>query len=252
MAKPRTVRTWTRAAHRWLGVALLLPLTIACLTGLILNHTVDLDLSNRHLTTDWIQKRYGMSLGGAPKAFGFDGKAYAAAWDGQVFFRKKIVDDSSPLVGAIPLRDGTAVVTASSVHYFGLDGELIETLGSLTLPATPIARAGRTPDLTLVLQTGSGNFTGDANLLDFTGTAAEQEIAWSIEVTPLESDLQVWKKAYSGDGIPLDRFILDLHSGRFFGTIGKWVYDLTVIGVLILSVTGFILFLRTRRRARSQ
>ena len=55
---------------------------------------------------------------------------------------------------------------------------------------------------------------------------------------------------FSGDGIPLDRVIPDIHSGRFFGSIGKWVYDLTVIGVLILSITGLILFFRTRRRAR--
>ena len=50
--------------------------------------------------------------------------------------------------------------------------------------------------------------------------------------------------------MPLDRVLLDIHSGRFFGTVGKWVYDITVVGVLILSVTGFILFFRTRRRNR--
>ncbi len=67
---------------------------------------------------------------------------------------------------------------------------------------------------------------------------------------PTAADLRIWQKAYSGDGIPLDRLILDLHSGRFFGSIGKWIYNLATIGVLILSATGFILFLRTRRRPR--
>lgn len=238
--------------HRWSGITLLLPLTIACVTGLILNHTVDLDLSNRHVSADWIQERYGMSLDGDPKAFGIGGKAHAATWDGQIFFRKKVVDDSSPLVGAVPLRDGTAVVTATSVHYFGLDGELIETLDPLALPATPISRAGRTRDLTLVLETESGSFTSDANLLGFTATPDSEEITWSATVPPSASDLKQWKTAFSGDGIPLDRVILDIHSGRFFGTIGKWIYDLTVVGVLALSATGLVLFIRTRRRARAQ
>lgn len=229
---------------------ILVPLTIACITGLVLNHTVDLDLSNRHVTADWIQKRYGMNLEGEPKALGLDGKAYAAHWGGQIFHQKNIIDDSSTLVGAVPLRDGTAVVTSSAVHYFGLDGELIETLDSLALPATPISRAGRTEDLTLVLETESGNFTSDTNLLDFARTAAGQGITWSASVSASASDLKRWKTTFSGDGIPLDRVILDIHSGRFFGSIGKWVYDLTVIGVLILSVTGLILFFRTRRRAR--
>ncbi|MGJ8643133.1 MAG: PepSY domain-containing protein [Luteolibacter sp.] len=250
MPRTRKGRTYARASHRWLGMALLLPLTLACVTGMILNHTVDLDLSNRHVTTDWIQSSYGMSLDGEPEAYGLDGKAYAATWDGNLFYRTSIVDDTKSLIGAVPLRDGTAVVTSSAVHYFGLDGELIETLDSVTLPAVPISRAGRTQDLTLVLETATGTFTSDQNLLDFTESPVTQETSWSTIVTASTSDLKIWKTAFSGDGIPLDRVILDIHSGRFFGTIGKWIYDITVIGVLILSATGFVLFLRTRRRAR--
>jgi len=229
---------------------LLLPLTIACVTGLILNHTVDLKLSSRNTSAEWIQARYGMALKGEPEAFGLDGKAYAATWDGKIFHRKHILDDNSALIGAVPLRDGTAVVTTSAVHYFGLDGELIEILDSLTLPSTPIQRAGRNQDLALVLETASGTFTSDENLLEFSKSSADQGIYWSIQVTAGESDLKTWKTAFSGAGVPLDRVILDLHSGRFFGTIGKWIYDLTVIGVLFLSATGFVLFLRTRRRAK--
>ena len=250
MAKPRKIRTWTRASHRWLGIILLIPLTIACVTGMILNHTIDLDLSNRHVTANWIQSQYGMSLEDEPKAFGIGGKAYAARWDGQLFHQKNIMDDSSPLVGAVPLRNGTAVVTATSVHYFGLDGELIETLDSLTLPEIPITRAGRTKNLELVLETQSGTFRSDSNLLEFSENPSPNETEWSAVVTPSASDIKTWKTAFSGDGIPLDRVILDLHSGRFFGSIGKWIYDLTVIGVLLLSATGLVLFFRTRRRAQ--
>ena len=250
MAEPPKKKRWSRTIHRWSGILLLVPLAIACLTGLVLNHTVDMDLSNRHVTANWIQARYGMTLDGEPKAFGLDGKAYAATWDGKIFHRSSIVDDSEPLIGAVPLRDGTAVVTRFSVHYFGLDGELIEVIDSISLPATPVSRAGRTSNLTLVLETESGTYTSDPNLLDFTESPGNQETTWSTIVAPSDSDLKKWKTTYSGDGIPLDRVILDIHSGRFFGNIGKWIYDLTVIGVLVLSATGFILFLRTRRRAK--
>ncbi|MEP4807560.1 MAG: hypothetical protein ABJ118_03160, partial [Luteolibacter sp.] len=138
MPRTRKGRTYARASHRWLGMALLLPLVIACVTGMILNHTVDLDLSNRHINSSLIQARYGMNLEGEPIAFGLDEKAYAATWDGRLFHRSAIIDDSSKLIGAVPLRDGIAVVTSTAVHYFGLDGELIETLDSVSLPATPI------------------------------------------------------------------------------------------------------------------
>lgn len=247
---PRRRITRIRRLHSWLGIILLMPLVVACATGMILNHSVDLDLSNRHTSASWVQARYGMNLEGEPEAYGLDGKAYAATWDGRIFHRSSIVDDSSPLVAAVPLRDGTAVVTASTVHYYGLDGELIETMSSATLPDTPISRAGRTSDLTLVFETPTGTFTSDENLLSFTESPTDQETFWSTVVTPSESDLKTWRTTFSGDGVPLDRVILDIHSGRFFGTVGKWVYDVTVVGVLILSVTGFVLFIRTRRRNR--
>jgi len=46
----------------------------------------------------------------------------------------------------------------------------------------------------------------------------------------------------------MDRVILDIHSGRFFGSIGKWVWDILVIGILALSISGFVLFLRYQKR----
>ena len=243
-------KPWNRLLHRWTGIVLVVPLVVACITGMILNHTVDLDLSNRHTSAGWIQERYGMNLEGEPEAFGLDGKVYAATWADKIFYGDSLVDDESPLRGAVPLRDGTAVVTSSQVHYFGLDGELIESLGSETLPATPISRAGRTPELTLVLETPSGIFTSDENLLEFNESPANQKTTWSTVVPSSESDRKTWKTTFSGDGVPLDRVILDIHSGRFFGSIGKWIYDITVIGVLLLSLTGFFLFFKTRRRKR--
>lgn len=245
-----TKTTWNRSAHRLLGVVLAVPLLVVSVSGLLLNHTVDLGLSKRHVTAGWIQARYGMSLEGEPKAYGLDGKAYAALWDGKLFHRTTIIPDSQPLVGAVPMRDGTAVVTSSAVHYFGLDGELIETLSPPTLPEPPILRAGRSRDLALVLETGSGTFTGDAELLGFTAAPAPEGTAWSAPFPASAAQIAAWKTAFSGDGVPLDRVILDIHSGRFFGTIGKWIYDLLVIGILILSATGIVLFLRIRRRTR--
>lgn len=248
MPTPPKRKRWSRRIHRWSGLILLVPILIASLTGLILNHTVDLDLSNRHVSANWIQARYGMALEGEPTAFGLEGKAHAAEWDGKIFFGNKLIDDESRLVGAVPLRDGTAVVTTGAVHYFGLDGELIETLGSVTLPSGEISRAGRTENLELTLETGEGIFKSDANLLEFSDASAANASAWSEKIVPEESQKQLWKTAFSGEGIPMDRVILDIHSGRFFGNVGKWIYDLTVIGVVILSITGFVLFLRTRKR----
>ncbi len=41
-----------------------------------------------------------------------------------------------------------------------------------------------------------------------------------------------------------------LHSGAFFGPVGRWVYDLVAIAVLGLGVTGLVLWVRGRRVER--
>jgi hypothetical protein len=249
MADPKKKRRWNRVFHRWSGIVLLIPIVIASVTGVVLNHTVDLDLSNHHINARWVQSRYGMILNGEPVAYGHAAKAYAAEWDGKVFFGKKLIETNSPLIGAVPLRDGISVVTKNEVHYFGLDGELIEKLDSVTLPEGEISRAGRTQELALVLDAGGSIWISDRELIEFTQATESENISWSGVVSPTKANRQTWETAYSGKGIPLDRLILDIHSGRFFGGIGKWIYDIMVFGVLVLSVSGLILFFRTRKRS---
>jgi uncharacterized iron-regulated membrane protein len=52
--------------------------------------------------------------------------------------------------------------------------------------------------------------------------------------------------AFRGEGLSLSRIILDLHSGRFFGVIGVILYDLAAICLVILGITGTMLWFRRR------
>lgn len=238
----------SRNLHRWSGMILLLPLLVATITGILLNHTIDLKLNERFASHPWILSRYGMELKGTPNAYGLDEITYAAHWDGHLFVKDKLIPSPSKLVAAVPLRDGIAVVSENLIHYFGLDGELIETLDSVTIPSTPIKRAGRDSNLRLVIEIASAQWTSDAELLNFQSTPPVETVSWSTPTQPSEPQITQWKRSYSGEGIPHDRIILDIHSGRFFGAFGKWVWDLLTIGVLILSATGLILFFRNRKR----
>jgi len=49
-----------------------------------------------------------------------------------------------------------------------------------------------------------------------------------------------------GRQISLERFLLDAHSGRFFGKYGVYVIDIAALLLLILSITGIWLW-ATRR-----
>jgi len=47
--------------------------------------------------------------------------------------------------------------------------------------------------------------------------------------------------------LSIERWLQDLHSGRFFGTIGIVVLDIASALLLILAVTGLIIWWRSRR-----
>ncbi|MFD2256427.1 PepSY domain-containing protein [Luteolibacter algae] len=242
-------RRWNRRFHRWSGLILIIPLSIACITGVLLNHSVDLGLKARHVTSPLILRPYGMTLKGEPIAYGMDGRTYAASWDGSLFHASRLIDSDSTLIGAVPLRDGFAIVTRQTIHYYGLDGELIEKLNPPEIPK-PFEKAGRSSSLSLVLRSGDQFFISDPDLLGFTKTTTPPDVQWSEPVTPTLSEKSAWKTAFRGEGLPLDRVILDIHSGRILGPVGKWLWDIAAIGVLALSISGLILFFKNRKRNR--
>jgi len=46
--------------------------------------------------------------------------------------------------------------------------------------------------------------------------------------------------------IPVERLLLDLHSGRLFGIWGVYFMDLIAILILILAATGLFMWLQRR------
>ena len=47
--------------------------------------------------------------------------------------------------------------------------------------------------------------------------------------------------------ITYERIVVDIHTGRIFGTIGITLVDLVTIGIILLSITGTITWLRHKK-----
>ena len=47
--------------------------------------------------------------------------------------------------------------------------------------------------------------------------------------------------------VPLKWLILDLHTGDFWGSWGRWYYDLIALAFTVLASTGFYMFLKIRK-----
>lgn len=240
--KRRPSRTW----HRWLGFIVLVPLLFVSVTGLLLNHTRELGWDDRRVAADWLLTRYGMELEGEPVTFTTAGR-FVSEWGGQLFWDGASLDVEGSLKGVVEVDGAVAVVCERVVYVYDRDGSLIEEMGDESLPEGQFARAGLSDTGRLVLLTAAGKaWAFSRDLLEYAllpGGAAR----WS---EPMESarPLRVaMKDAYRGEGLAWSRVLVDLHSGRFFGVLGRWLVDLTVVLVVLLSLTGVVLGLRAAR-----
>ena len=51
--------------------------------------------------------------------------------------------------------------------------------------------------------------------------------------------------------LTLDRVILDIHTGRFFGDAGRIVMDIVALAMLLLSLTGVCLWFGRRKQSQA-
>lgn len=87
-------------------------------------------------------------------------------------------------------------------------------------------------------------------ILAVTGIILNHNIALGINKDFITSEwLLDWygydsKAAYAKEILTVDKVILDIHTGRFFGKFGTLVMDASAIALLILSFTGIYMWYR--------
>ena len=240
-----------RLSHRWLGFVVVVPLLFVTATGLLLNHSSELGLNDHHAGASWIRSQYGSDLKGEPVTFDALGHS-VSGWDGQLFFNGELLDVNGELQGAVGLRELVIVACRKSVYVLDGAGELMEELDELSLPEGDIVRCGTGSGQRLTVELDDETrWVFSEDLLSF----AQLErgifmVAGSVETSSsLQEEMQL---AYGGDGPTWNRVIMDMHSGRFFGSIGRLLVDLMGLLVVFLSITGLVLGVRSVRRGRKE
>ena len=72
-------------------------------------------------------------------------------------------------------------------------------------------------------------------------------VQW-IQEEPLSKTTQrSMVQRYKSNIISLETFLLDIHSGRFFGSYGVLFFDVVGIILLFLAFSGLIIWLRQQR-----
>ena len=235
----RFVRHW----HARAGFVSALFFMLLALTGLLLNHTDRLQLAHREIQSPWLMEWYGLKAEVPEQGYlTAHGYAICNAQDCMVN-GQKLQGVSERLLGMIELQETYYLATKTSIHLYDKDLRKIERLTGSSLPETTIERIGHDHENLLVEGHGSVYSSRDGLTWE---SHAGHDAEWSVAV-PLPGDKAEAARKALAPGLPLERVILDLHSGRIFGRFGPLLMDIAAIALIVLSFSGSWIYLRSIR-----
>jgi hypothetical protein len=234
--------------HRYFGLAAVLFVVVLCTTGIALNHTDSLRLDSRYVRSDALLDWYGIHAPASIRSYRAGACTISQVGDQVYWNTRRLPAIEARLQGAVSFAGLVIVALEDSLLLFTEQGELIEQLGTAAGVPAPVRAIGLTTG-GLVVKTTTGSYRTEENLLDWKA-APDGDITWAAAQVPAEELAQALHNAYRGSGLPLERVLLDLHSGRILGEPGVWLVDTAAVLFLILAGSGVWLWVRRRASVR--
>jgi len=245
--------------HRWIGLLAALFLVILSITGILLNYTSALKLDSTYIRNGFILKLYGMNPANQGDVYQSpqnpkDTIAYVAD---SLFFNGTFIGKTSAPLGHLRLEDFNVLFTENEIYLISLENQLIESIKENTLPYSKLKSIALiNPEGTeskTILIAEEGHFIADAYWLTFKPFMNNEGIEESAEALlgHPKSDpsyIQSLMNDFQGEGVPLYRVLLDLHSGKLFSVPGQTIMNLSAISILVLITSGLMSWRKRKRR----
>lgn len=232
-----------RNIHRSMGALVALFVLLLASTGILLNHTSDLDLDQYHLTWPWLLDHYGIGSIKIDQSYLLDEKIISQV-DDQVFVGDRpVVKSLKPVIGGIVLDEITVLATDDALILLSPEDEFIEKMSASVGIPLHIQNIGMFHGQP-VLQARGGMWRSDALLEEWVNISL-QGVSWSSTYPVPESLQKKLAGHFYGEGITLERFILDLHNGRILNAFGVWLLDILAFLLIILSLSGLWIWNKT-------
>ncbi len=233
-----------RSLHRGMGAVVALFVLMLAITGVLLNHTSDLELDDSYLTWGWLLDHYGINTVEPDAVYLLDTHVISQ-FDQQVFVdAKPVAQAQQRILGGVVLEDLLVLASKDALILLSPEGDFIEKMGAAAGVPADIQNIGwfhGDP----VIQTRSGTWRSDF-MLEKWEHVSLQGVGWSVPQAMPESVEQELANYFHGNGISIERFVLDLHNGHIVKHSSPWILDVLAGLLIILSLTGIWMWLRRR------
>jgi hypothetical protein len=234
--------------HRRIGLLASGFMIFLVVTGIALQHSDDFELNRKFLSNTWLLNYYGIKPNPIT-SYQTDNQIVSHAGETIYLSGKPILQDISVIHGAIkyPSNSNDEIIIATNNALITIDhnGNIVDEITTQDgLREAPIGIT-LSKDNTTVLRGINSSWESLGDLTDWQMLHSPHP-QWSEPSITLPALKQVIESHDMSQQINLERFILDAHSGRFFGKYGIYIIDLAAILLLILSITGIWLWVVRR------
>ena len=240
--------------HRRVGLFALVLVIILAITGIMLNHTERLNLDNTFVNNALLLNWYGIEPKDEPVSFRIENGTQShliSAWNNQLFFDgTPITNLEQTMHGAIGAEQFIVVALDNEIILLSNEGEFIERV-STGISFSNIQRLGMKYKRPVIETSEPLYYMADEHILDW-DVITNEGIEWTEQYVLNNDEREALLVAYRGNGLKLERVILDLHSGRIFGSYGVYLMDVAAIALLWLSLSGLWVWSSRRRQMRKK
>ena len=232
--------------HRYLGLTVAAFALLLASTGLLLNHTDSLGLDHRLLHQGWLLALYDIPPPRRIRSYHCGGHLISQ-WDEAIYLDQNKIDAvHGDLRGAVSIDSLLAIATDRLIALVADNGSLIDLL-PLPAEANERWRLGINAQQRLLITAGEHIYISDDALTRFTLAAATPtDVQWSSAQKPDDASMET-PPAAAFHGLPMERLLLDLHSGRLLTRLGKYWMDAVAIMMMGLAISGVWMWLGRRR-----
>ena len=235
--------------HKWLGATATIFTIVLSITGVMLIHAVDFKLQEKFVDSGWLLNWYYISPKNPPRSYVIGGRIFTQI-DGQLYLDDMILPgNGETLRGVILVNNVFVIAFDNSLFLLTAEGELIERLTSLQDLPNGLLSIGLDSENRIIIKSSQGLYAADLDILEWRA-AEEDGITWSVS-SELPATLQTeLLRMYQGNGLSIERVVVDMHSGRILGKYGVWIMDLAVIVFLAMSISGWWAWFKRRALQR--
>ncbi len=237
----RFIHKW----HRRLGITSAVFVILLVITGLLLNHTDKLNLQNIFVKNEKLLAWYHIRPESHIKGFRA-GKHWLTQIDSRLYFdRTELFRPIGRLYGVVSISDGFVVALSESLLILTSSGEIIERISAKDGVPVKLKAIGLSAQEDVVIGAAHGNYLVDIDALKWQEDN-EIFVNWSGSGEVPKDLYDALLILYRGKGLPAERIILDVHSGRILGQAGVLLVDFMAVLFLLLAMSGAWMWLKYR------